>query len=481
MVDTAVRESRDRVISAICLSGFGLPNNILVNLAPAEVKKEGAAFDLAIALGILMASGQVRSETPAQRMVHGELSLDGAIKPVRGVVALAVDALQQGVQEFIVPWLNYAEATLVTGLRVTAVRSLAELAAYLNGRALTEQPKEFPPSLGSGRCGNLNEVVGQQSAKRALLIAAAGGHNALMIGPPGCGKSMLAQRFPALLPLLSPEEKLEAVKIHSIAGLPVQGLLEGMPPYRSPHYGISDAGLIGGGMLPRPGEISLAHRGVLFLDEFPEYRRAALEALRGPIEDGWVTVTRARGSCRFPAQFQLLAAMNPCPCGRLGIPGVSCVCPAGAIQAYLRKLSEPILDRIDLHVALEAVPLHLLSNQLNAEASHSEAELSQEQVSLARARAKARSGCLNAQLSQKAVVDCVKLTAGAESLLKDVARKGRLSARGFIRTLKVARTVADLQSAEQIGETHLAEALTFKGLESLQRYCLNSTASTKHL
>jgi magnesium chelatase family protein len=467
--DSAVRESRDRVLSALKQSGFSIPDQILVNLAPAELKKEGASFDLPMAVGILVASRQIKVEKLAARAFYGELSLDGRIKPVRGMVALAIDARRAGIMELVVPAQNYHEASLIYGPRIVAVKSLSELVRYLEGRIEIEMPSIDAP-VAKGTRLHISDVWGQESAKRALLIAAAGGHNVLMIGPPGCGKSMLAERFQSLLPALDESSMLEAVRIHSIAGLPIESILAGEPPYRAPHHVVSDAGLIGGGGHPRPGEISLAHRGVLFLDEFPEFRRSALEGLRAPLESGQVRISRAKSSLVFPARFQLIAAMNPCPCGRAGVPGVRCGCSRGAIQGYLKKLSQPILDRIDLHVDLEAVPLTLLVERGTNSSSTTTSCDFRERVAAARWRQLEREGCLNGELAGVKVSAAKSIRPQAVRLLERAAAKANLSARGYIRIMRVAITIADLATSEEVIEEHVAEALSYRSLERLHRY-----------
>lgn len=470
LADSAVRESRDRVVSAIKHSGMYLPDQILVNLAPAEVKKEGSSFDLAIALGVLAASGQIRAERLTDRSFHGELSLNGNVRPVRGAVVLAIAACEQKLSGIVVPRENAAEAALIQGIDVISVQSLSELVKHINDDGMGQDLEVLhaePAGTVRRRFPAISEVVGQESAKRAMLIAAAGGHNLLMIGPPGCGKSMLAARFPGLLAPLDGQQRMETVRIHSLAGLPVQGLLDGQRPFRNPHHVISEAGLVGGGSPPRPGEISLAHNGVLFLDEFPEFRRPALEALRAPLEEGRITVTRARGSCRFPARIQLLAAMNPCPCGRLGVKGSGCQCPHAAIQQYLKKLSRPILDRIDLQIELEAVPLGLM--QQGAGADLCEDDRMREMVLLAQERQIMRQGKNNAGLSSEEAGRLVRLNDKAVLLIEQASRRMALSARGYFRVLKVALTIADIEGAERVMPEHVAEAVGLRGLDRLER------------
>ncbi len=468
LADVAVRESRDRVLSALGASGFRLPCNILVNLAPAELKKEGSCFDLAIALGILAASEQLGAVDLSGMSFYGELSLDGRIKAVRGVVALAVRAAQAQERAIVVPLANIDEASLISGMEVIGVGALAELVQYLQGSALPSRPAA-PAIVPQRRYRPLSGVWGQSIAKRAMLIAAAGGHNLLMIGPPGCGKSMLAERFPGLLPPLTRDEMLEVVKIHSIVGLRVNGFLSGERPYRAPHQLTSDVGLVGGGAVPKPGEISLAHHGVLFLDEFPEFRRSAIEALRAPLENGIVSVTRAKGAWIFPASFQLIAAMNPCPCGRLGAAGQHCLCSRPAIQAYLRKLSRPILDRIDLHVELDAVPLSAITAG-ECEGSD-EDEKRHAAVLLARSRQYDRAKKLNSAVRSDEVSKLFSIRPEGLSLLERAAGRSGISARGYVRLLRVARTIADIEGDSAVLERHIAEAISFRCLERIERYC----------
>jgi magnesium chelatase family protein len=467
MGDTAIRESRDRIVTALRLSGYGLPDRILVSLVPAGLKKEGSSFDLAIALGILNSSGQLRFDSWERTAVHGELGLDGKVKAVRGAVSLAVAAVEAGQQEVIVPRENAEEAALVSGVRVIGVSSLSELAGYLGGGSVPAPgPRARRVSLPAAP--SLSEVIGQDAAKRAMLLVAAGGHNLLMIGPPGCGKSMMAQRFISLLPPLSEAERLEVVKIHSSAGLPIEPYLEGRRPFREPHYVVSDAGLIGGSAIPRPGEITLAHNGVLFLDEFPEFRRSALEGLRGPLESGRVLIARAKASWTFPARFQLIAAMNPCPCGRRGIDGMTCQCSEGAVQKYMQHLSEPILDRIDLHTEMKPVPLRVIAAGNDGGRHGDDAEL-RGLVHDARSRQYRRNGKLNALLTTAEVRRQVAISDASMSLLEKSAKRIGLSARGMVRVLRVARTAADLEGKAEVEAGHIAEAVDYRSLERLRQ------------
>ena len=471
LADSAIRESRDRVTAALKHSGFLLPEQILVNLAPAEVKKEGAAFDLPIAMAILAASRQVQIPDAMNVCFHGELALDGRLKHIRGALALAVEARQQRIPLLIVPEENFREANLISGVTVYPARTLIEVVRHFKGVPLN------PPAIIESTATSLpalklvSEVWGQESAKRALLVAAAGGHNIIMIGPPGCGKSMLAERFSSLLPPLREEELLEVVRIQSVAGVSTQSALAGQRPFRCPHHGISDAGLIGGGSVPRPGEISLAHHGVLFLDEFPEYRRSALEALRAPLESGFVQVSRAKASLRIPSRFQLIAAMNPCPCGRLGMNAATCTCSRAAILNYLKKLSQPILDRIDLHVELSPVGFSRMERLPTAQQQVSEQKL-RKLVLDARQRQLDRQGEINSVLAGDVLLQQLNAQKSIRILLQDACEKRGLSARAYVRILRVARSIADLEGSHEIQSQHISEALSYRSLERMERYCV---------
>lgn len=460
----AVRESRDRIISALEHSGFDASQDVLVNLAPAEIKKESAGFDLPIAVALACALGGVPQLALSQVALCGELSLMGEVKETPGITAHAVAAAQRKLKAIIVPEVCGAEAAAVNGIRVIGVKNLSQVVRILNGR---EEPYYPPPLLLEARIHpkSFDDVIGQDAAKRALTIAAAGGHNILMIGPPGCGKSMLAERLASLLPPLSPSEVLEVLRIHSISGQPTRPILLGERPFRTPHYVISDAGLIGGGIGPRPGEISLAHRGVLFLDEFPEFRRTTVESLRSPLEAGWVQVARARASVHFPARFQLVAAMNPCPCGRFGARSGGCRCPHFAIRDYLAKLSQPILDRIDLHVELESVDVDDLV-AAKPERTHTH-EILTKAVREARERQMSRYQMLNNEVSDGVIRECTTITDGARDLLSQSVKRLGMSARGYVRVLRVARTIADLEGVDQINEEMIAEAVSYRSLERL--------------
>lgn len=463
--DAAVQESRERVQAAIKNAGLHYPRKRLtVNLAPASVRKEGPAYDLPIAVGVLVATGQISPESLEKAMIVGELSLDGRVRHARGVLPMAAVARQQGFERIFVPESDAAEAALIPDLEVIPVITLADLQAHLEGiQLIPPQPPTAAEDIPWLPPTDFSEIKGQEHVKRALEIAAAGGHHVLMIGPPGAGKTLLARAVPGILPRMSIEEALDVTRIYSVADLlPPDVPLIRSRPFRAPHHTISHAGLVGGGNWPHPGEISLAHRGVLFLDELPEFGLRVLEVMRQPIEDKSVTISRAQGSLTFPANFQLIAAMNPCPCGYYGDPIKPCTCSPATVTKYQKRISGPLLDRIDIHVEVPRVDYEKLSDQRLGEPSAT----IQARVEAARARQRNRFGDLdiacNADMRPAEVRQFCPLDDACRNLMRSAMNQLHLSARAYHRLLKLSRTIADLAGCEEIKPQHLAEALQYR-------------------
>lgn len=470
--DSAVKESHQRIISALQVTGYKMPtSNIVINMAPADIRKEGSAYDLPLAIGILAANETISSEKLPHYLLMGELSLDGSIQPIKGALPIAIKALEEGFDGLIVPQQNAREAAVVNNLNVYGVTNIKEVIEFFNDK------HELLPTIVNTReefyaCQeefeyDFSDVKGQENVKRALEVAAAGGHNLIMIGAPGSGKSMMAKRLPSILPPLSLGESLETTKIHSVAGkLSRNASLISKRPFRDPHHTISQVAMVGGGSFPQPGEISLAHNGVLFLDELPEFQRGVLEVLRQPLEDRRISISRIKCSIDYPASFTLIASMNPCPCGYYNHPTKACVCSPGQVQKYLNKISGPLLDRIDIQIEIVPVPFEEMASKRIAESS---AEI-RKRVIKARQIQESRFAdqpgvYCNAQMTSKLLAKYAQPDDKGLALLKNAMERLNLSARAYDRILKVSRTIADLERSEQILPSHLAEAISYRNLD----------------
>lgn len=470
--DVAVRESHERIISALQVSGYKFPRNrIVINMAPADIRKEGSSYDLPLAIGILAAAEELDASRLSHYMMMGELSLDGSLKPVKGILPIAVKAREEGFKGFIVPKQNAREAAVVNNLEVYGVSTIKEVIEFIAGK------RDLEPTVVNTREefyarqlqfeADFSDVRGQENVKRAMEVAAAGSHNLILIGPPGSGKSMLAKRLPSILPPFTLQESLETTKIHSVAGkIGLDTSLMTQRPFRSPHHTISNVAMVGGGAFPQPGEISLAHNGILFLDELPEFNRSVLEVMRQPLEDRTITVSRARFSVDYPANFMLVASMNPCPCGYYNHPDRPCLCSPGAVQKYMNRVSGPLLDRIDIQVEVVPVPFEKISDGRPSECSGTIRERVMKARAIQEKRFAGHEGIYsNAQMNSRLLHEYAVPDAAGLSLLKVAMQRLNLSARAYDRILKVSRTIADLEASPNIEARHLAEAIQYRSLD----------------